>query len=48
MLLDLNGQVLINPINQTDITDNWKEYINFKKNTQLCFVNRTLSERTKR
>ncbi len=35
MLLDLNGQVLINPIDQTDITDNWKEYINFKKNTHL-------------
>ena len=35
MLLDLNGQVLINPIDQTDITDNWKEYIKFKKNTHL-------------
>lgn len=35
MLLDLNGQVLINPIDQTHITDNWKEYIKFKKNTHL-------------
>ena len=46
MLLDLNGQVLINPINQTDITDNWKEYINFKKNTHLSrFTKQELLQR---
>lgn len=35
MLLDLNGNVLINPIDQNDITDHWKEYIRFRKNTHL-------------
>ena len=35
MLLNLNGEILINPIDQTPIKDNWKEYIKFKNNTQL-------------
>lgn len=35
MLLDLNGNVLINPIDQNDITDHWKGYIRFRKNTHL-------------
>ena len=38
MLLDINGNVLNNPINQTPITDNWSDYIVYTKNTYLCFV----------
>ena len=35
MLLDLKGNVLINPIDQTHITDKWKEYLKFKKKPHL-------------
>lgn len=35
MLLNLNGEILINPIHQTPIKDNWKEYIKFRDNTHL-------------
>lgn len=35
MLLNLNGEVLINPINQTPMKDNWEEYVKFKNNTDL-------------
>lgn len=35
MLLDLNGNVLINPTDQNNISDNWKEYLRFSKNTHL-------------
>ena len=46
MLLDLNGQVLINPIDQTHITDKWKEYLKFKKNTHLSrFTKQELLQR---
>ena len=46
MLLNLNGEILINPIDQTPIKDNWKEYIKFKNNTQLWnFTKQELLER---
>lgn len=46
MLLDLNGQVLINPIDQTHITDKWKEYLKFKKHTHLLrFTKQELLQR---
>ena len=46
MLLNLNGEVLINPIDQTPIKDNWKEYIKFRKNTRLwSFTKAELLER---
>lgn len=35
MLLNAKGEILINPIEQTPIKDNWKEYMKFRKNTQL-------------
>lgn len=35
MLLNLNGEILINPIDQTPIKDNWKEFIKFRNNTHL-------------
>lgn len=36
MLLDINGNILNSPINQTPITDNWSDYIVYTKNTYLC------------
>ena len=36
MLLDINGNVLNNPINQTPITEKWGDYIVYTKNTYLC------------
>lgn len=46
MLVDLNGEILINPINQTPLTDNWKEYLKFRKNTHLSmFTKQELRER---
>ena len=46
MLLNLNGEILINPIDQTPIKDNWKEYIKFRKNTHLWnFTKQELLER---
>ena len=46
MLVDLNGEILINPIDQTPITDNWKEYMKFRKNTHLStFTKQELRER---
>ena len=35
MLLNLNGEILINPIDQTPLKDNWKEYMKFRNNAQL-------------
>ena len=35
MLLNVNGEILINPIEQTPIKDNWKEYIKYRKNNHL-------------
>lgn len=46
MLLNLKGEILINPIDQTPINDNWKEYIKFSKNTHLwSFTKQELLER---
>ena len=46
MLLNLNGEILINPIDQTPIKENWKEFIKFKNNTHLWnFTKQELLER---
>ena len=48
MLLNVNGEILINPIEQTPIKDNWKEYIKFRKNTHLWnFTKQELLQRIK-
>ena len=36
MLLDINGNVLSSPIDQTPMRDNWDEYIIYTNNTDLC------------
>lgn len=36
MLLDINGNVLSSPIDQTPIRDNWDAYIIYTNNTHLC------------
>lgn len=36
MLLDINGNVLSNPIDQTPTRDNWDKYIIYTNNTHLC------------
>ena len=35
MLLDINGEILTNPIEQAPIETNWEEYIKYRNNTQL-------------
>ena len=46
MLLNLNGEILINPIDQTPIKEKWKEFIKFKNNTHLWnFTKQELLER---
>ena len=46
MLLDINGEILTNPIEHSPIRKNWKEYIKFRKNTQLwSFTKNELLER---
>ena len=35
MLLNLKGEILMNPTDQTPITDDWKEYVRFRDNTHL-------------
>lgn len=48
MLLNLNGEILKNPIEQTPIKENWKEYIKFRDNTQLWdFTKQELQDRIK-
>ena len=36
MLLDINGNVLSNPIYETPTRDNWDKYIIYTNNTHLC------------
>lgn len=36
MLLDINGNVLSSPIDQTPTRDNWDKYIIYTNNTHLC------------
>lgn len=36
MLLDINGNVLSSPIDQTPMRDNWDEYVIYTNNTDLC------------
>ena len=36
MLLDINGNVLSSPIDETPTRDNWDKYIIYTNNTHLC------------
>lgn len=46
MLLDINGNVLSSPIDQSPMIDNWEEYIIYTKNTHLCnFIKQELLKR---
>lgn len=46
MLLNLQGEILINPINQTPIAEKWKKYIQFKEDSNLwSFTKQQLLER---
>ena len=41
MLLDLNGEVINSPIDQTPIKENWEDYIQYKKHCRLHSFTKT-------
>ncbi len=46
MLLDLNGEVINSPIDQTPIKENWEDYIQYKKHYRLhSFTKKELREK---